>query len=502
MNLAGVTTDPTQECLETMHYMTMNDIGYFNDNYDDGKNTEKQQAEHSSSFNDDLLIKDHLDISSLYLSTHKLYKIWFNKEPDTFLSEQNKLRLIEFRSNNPSAEISLVYSTELLSTKTKEEVKKFLEMNNIISVDFNDVLHTLNSTQISTLELEMLHLAKEELNNFGKRGNGGGNPAAAADILRFSRTIIEKCGIYSDFDVQLEFDKLTEAHKVNYAMIIPDNNNDFIAFAVNDKNGEMHKLSLIALEHIQHTIAKKYQDFAERPNIGSKLHNSLISKAFAKVESKNIPWSLTEWRAQILKLDLYDILEVYRDYTPDNGVGIAQSLYINDQNLDNSRSLLESVRNLDIFDAIKLFTNIHNKNSLFDIESNLYSDSISNVLKAIQSNLGYFGIENELKDRIIEIDDFTKNSLESLKILLCDIMTKAKSLSNNELKNHYLELIADAYVDNLKYTLYKSSVMSFSGPEILLKGRWEFSPEANDLGEFIVRSEGQDGSWYHHKMNQ
>ena len=56
--------------------------------------------------------------SKYYLNTKKLYKIWFSKDPSSFLNEENKLRLVKLCADNPQCNdpntpndrISFIYS--------------------------------------------------------------------------------------------------------------------------------------------------------------------------------------------------------------------------------------------------------------------------------------------------------------------------------------------------------------------------------------------------------
>lgn len=435
-------------------------------------------------------ITDDIDSNSRYLDTTELYKIWFNKNPDSLLNEKNKFRLAEFRANNPCAKISLVYSAELLSPVAKDEAANLFRDYNIVGINFDDVfISAVNSKELPEIELKMLSLAKEELNNFGNRGNGGGNPAAAADILRFSRLIFETYGIYSDFDVALKFDYTKPLVKIQAPMIIPSDNNDFVAFARKGNNQDLDPSALKLLKEIQLKILDKYNSF--------KPHYSVFtSKAYEKIKEDNKIWSLQEWRSQIEKFDVYDLLELtYKDNDVFfNNPSVIKNLFINEEKLELNLHLLKSSRSLSKSDAIKLFCNIHKQTKLFALDE-IEWDSIHNeIFETLGNDLSFYGIENDdFKNKVLL---FNSLSVEDGNILLHKIFTEAIRLPENIIKENYYNLIIKSYLDAIKYSLYKKSVMNFSGPEILFREQRDFySPEQNGIENYIERKDGQDASW-------
>ena len=60
-----------------------------------------------------------------FVDTTKHFKIWFSDNPEVFLPQENQLRLIHMRANNPKAEIALIYYAESLSKKAQAQLHSF-----------------------------------------------------------------------------------------------------------------------------------------------------------------------------------------------------------------------------------------------------------------------------------------------------------------------------------------------------------------------------------------
>lgn len=169
--------------------------------------------------------------------TEKLYKIWFSNKPDQFLNPENQLRFIRLRQTNPKQTISFLYSSALLSPKALSDLKDFCTKISIIPFDFDKDLQPLVK---NIGDKKLYNLVKNELNAWVK--NEGGDPAAASDITRWVTPVIEKCGIYSDFDVDINFSTLPKFIDVKFPIVFPLPqtlsgtfmfNNEFIAVALN-----------------------------------------------------------------------------------------------------------------------------------------------------------------------------------------------------------------------------------------------------------------------------
>lgn len=219
----------------------------------------------------------------------KQYKIWFSPKKDEFLPMMNQLRLIEMREDNPNTTISLVYSTSCLNPKAVLDLNAFCTKYNIIPVDFDVVATTLQDPQ----DLELASLAHQEIEYFKQQK--GGNLAAASDCARLIQGLIEKCGIYSDCDVQIKLEKIFPANSTKsfmvqlkgpvllYAVSTSNQgdqsllviNNDFLAFSLEETRPTLSCDSKLALKGIQSEVIKRYHSCATQASFGKVLHESL-----------------------------------------------------------------------------------------------------------------------------------------------------------------------------------------------------------------------------------
>ncbi len=94
-----------------------------------------------------------------HYNTKKLFRIWFNKDPDIFMYAENKLRIKQLRDNNPSATITLLYSATLLSEQGMSNLKYFCQSNTIDYVDINKI-------SIYKSDEELMKLVHMELDNW------------------------------------------------------------------------------------------------------------------------------------------------------------------------------------------------------------------------------------------------------------------------------------------------------------------------------------------------
>jgi len=209
--------------------------------------------------------RQHTDINQYSLDTRKHYKIWFSKDPNIFLPQENQLRLIRMKLKNPDATISLVYSSNTLSKEAKAELINFCYLQNITPIDFDVVVR---SSTRGANERTMYRLAATEIRR--AIDNTGGNLAAASDIVRLLKFTIENCGIYSDFDVDVDFSALEERCAVAAPLvcsadvenigsqIAPTANNEFLAFSTLSANGKLHKNTEKLIDKMQVEISNRY----------------------------------------------------------------------------------------------------------------------------------------------------------------------------------------------------------------------------------------------------
>ncbi|MGE4350497.1 MAG: glycosyltransferase family 88 protein [Candidatus Berkiella sp.] len=201
------------------------------------------------------------------IETKRHYKIWFSANPDEFLNDENKLRFIRACLDNPDIRFSFVYSSAILSEFAIAELKDFCAKLNIQAVDFDsDVLRLL----AHRLDKESYHHAMQEIRHAVKKQ--GGNLAAASDLIRWLPGLIQCCGIYSDFDVELKFQKLNPVINVKSPVILPTTlefeddalnaytiNNEFLAFAFDEDNTtQLSTDSIEIIRIVQKEMLKRY----------------------------------------------------------------------------------------------------------------------------------------------------------------------------------------------------------------------------------------------------
>jgi len=128
---------------------------------------------------------------------HRHVKIWLSTNEDSFLNYENQLRLGAMRTKNPDDEINLVYSQSLLLDKSHNELFAYCDKHNITPISIEiDIIPNCKTDQ----ELSLAELYNNEIKNLK---NGGGNPAAASDILRWISPVYN-LGTYTDFDVEVD----------------------------------------------------------------------------------------------------------------------------------------------------------------------------------------------------------------------------------------------------------------------------------------------------------
>lgn len=179
------------------------------------------------------------------LNTLNHVKIWFNKnDPNApFNGIVNELRLVRHQTNNPQGSLTVVIWKKLMSKEIGlEKLNTFQKKYpKITFLDLDDLENEINDT-----EKELLKIAKNELTE--KHGNA----APASDIVRFLRPVIKR-GIYTDFDVEVNFSQVEKEIPIKEYLLEGDTVNicnNFMAFP--DPN---HKI----ISLVQSTLIKAYE---------------------------------------------------------------------------------------------------------------------------------------------------------------------------------------------------------------------------------------------------
>lgn len=201
----------------------------------------------------------------------RYYKIWFSTNPDSYLGIEDQLRFIEMRQNNPTATLSFIYNSACLSPTAIQELNLFCRQHDIVPVEFESLKSEMQQPQ----DQELYAYAEAEIQHAFE--DGGGNMAAASDCTRLLTPVIEKYGIYSDFDVRVSLTQVNADHLLLRSpalfsaeyMPVPQNvvlmlNTDYLAFSLNDKTPtQLSDAALRALEKVKtHIIARYKQNFS------------------------------------------------------------------------------------------------------------------------------------------------------------------------------------------------------------------------------------------------
>jgi|GEM_PF-5222427 len=133
----------------------------------------------------------------------KYYKIWVSADPREFLGFENQLRLVRMRKANQKIEKTkiefyFIYSSSSLNDGAKTQLQRFCSQYDIIPIDFDKDLPPLLEAEE---DKELYAIGQEELRR--AQANQFGNLAAVSDCTRLLVPVIERYGIYSDFDVQV-----------------------------------------------------------------------------------------------------------------------------------------------------------------------------------------------------------------------------------------------------------------------------------------------------------
>lgn len=198
----------------------------------------------------------------------RYYKIWFSANPNQFLGIEDQLRFVRMREDNRSENLYFIYSRVYLSATALEDLNKFCRQYRIEPIAFED----MESILVHEQDKALYKIAQAELANCIDAKEG--NMASASDCVRLLVPVIERYGIYGDFDVRLHLSTL----KIQYArlrgpllfpaetIMLTDElailapNSDFLACSL-DQTDHQHLSAdaLKAIRSLQRAILKKYQ---------------------------------------------------------------------------------------------------------------------------------------------------------------------------------------------------------------------------------------------------
>ena len=283
-------------------------------------------------------------------------------------------------------------------------------------------------------------------------------------------------------------------------MIIPHNNNDFVAFAKGKDGQLIHQNALKEIYKIQNAILNNYKayDFRDLEFPPQDLMTKIL---FKKAQQEGKSFSIVEYRSQIKKLDIYDKFELIQGY---NG---AYGGCVDSTNFAQNYEVISSVRRLDEIKAKNLFCEIQTDVNCIIVSPhiNLMKEGANSIFESIRKNIHDYEIEHDgLKSRILNFESLDLQSMtDSLSYLgvpsVAGIPFNNISDKSDNAKSNYCHLSVTIDLLEWKTGLHMDSVIDISGPKVLDKlypqERNFFSPENNKING-IIRADGQDGSWY------
>lgn len=153
---------------------------------------------------------------------HSVFYIWFTTNPSDPLGKQvNWQRIHNWRAIHPASKygLSIVFSMDLLNEEGKNRLKTLEETCNITVVDVGDI------KAHNPIENFLLNFAKNEINK-GRNyeGNAVGHFAAASDILRVMRYLLQNYGTYSDMDGFMNLQLLEDNTLDGIPFFMPEGN--------------------------------------------------------------------------------------------------------------------------------------------------------------------------------------------------------------------------------------------------------------------------------------
>lgn len=244
-------------------------------------------------------------------------RIWFSKDPTSFLPNHCIARLQNFLQHFPQKQITLIYDSQLLCEKGKEHfdtVKNDLQHAFPAQIQFLDFSsEAFQSRLVSDQEKELYQLANIELRNL----NQGGNVAAASDITRLLKPAYEQ-GIYTDFDIEFNTTLALESQgqfEALLPMLINKSPRDNINCSNDVLAVDAATLDNPALESTHRKILKRYTLIGlnksyKKPSTEDITH-IFVSNAYSQEieRTKSYPGHNPQ-----LKKEYQDITEKLREY--------------------------------------------------------------------------------------------------------------------------------------------------------------------------------------------
>jgi glucosyltransferase Lgt1/2/3 len=131
-------------------------------------------------------------------STKNSFSIWLSNNPKIAMPETHKKILVARAEALAPGLARLIYSSKCLNNEVNEDFVKWAEENNIILINFDDLVSTLPR---DSYDEKLASFAQLEIDNM--LAKSGGNPAAASDLIRWISTLSNDSCTYIDVDMPL-----------------------------------------------------------------------------------------------------------------------------------------------------------------------------------------------------------------------------------------------------------------------------------------------------------
>ncbi|MBM4222846.1 MAG: hypothetical protein FJ161_03505 [Gammaproteobacteria bacterium] len=419
-----------------------------------------------------------------FLDTQKHLRMWFSGNPNEFMNLENEHRCRQFQKTNPNAQLTIIYSSNLLSSEGLARKARFEKLYpNIKLIDFDTELKQHCATE---KEERIFQIAEENLIAFKNRA--GGNLAVVRDILSSLRFVAQQ-GTYSDHDTNIDVSQLPKKMPIQReiicgigSLLTPTGaqnslenitlNNDIIGFA-EDENGELTPDTIQFLEKWQEILIHGHDhpiDAIEHSPFPSSLTMQLSTTCVPHFHRDQVNGIQLRYMLEHIEDNLYTYIKHTTPY------GILQQLWSMDLQDSELQERLQSA-------SARLFKELADPNQMDfsdawteDDKELIASMIVSVLIQTIHQQTQQLSLLKNLLDlkmlpasEISAIEAYVK-SLEHLK----SAADRAQAAWDNDEYKEVFQALSQLPPDipkdfTLSNILYKDMVVATSGPCTLLK---------------------------------
>lgn len=211
-----------------------------------------------------------------------IFHIWFSINNKVGINKKNAQRLEKFKKNYPSVNVTLIYSSDLLTKEADLQFQDFAKRIGITLLSIpitnqDEIKSFFTRHSLSNTDIKLYHLACSHLTTL----NNGGNPAVASDLLRWIFLPLDASfAVYSDIDTEINLEGiiLSKPIRVDAPLLLPlsksEWNTDVIVYPSVEKGPKQTQLQLL------NPIKRKLLESCQKPQEGLQ-----IGINFAKEDS-------------------------------------------------------------------------------------------------------------------------------------------------------------------------------------------------------------------------